>query len=186
MTYDLMNRRDNVTKHHSGVKNSLEAIDAYVGRGLSSEKANLGLGFYVKWFKTAPGVSCAQNPIGCKAALMEDPETGGDLGRAGAFSWHDTVPSELASSFKQALSNGVYDETEGGHYFWDESEEIWWSWDTPEAITKKFPRIIEKRRLGGLFAWGLGEDAEKWEHLRAATDGLRKLKDGQVRERDEL
>ena len=41
MTYDLMNRRDNVTKHHTGVQNSLEAINAYLERGVPAEKANL-------------------------------------------------------------------------------------------------------------------------------------------------
>ncbi len=39
----------------------------------------------------------------------------------------------------------------------------------PEAMSKKFPRIVKKRGLGGVFAWGLGEDGVKWEHLEALT-----------------
>lgn len=65
---------------------------------------------------------------------------------------------------------------EGGHYFWDEKENLFWSWDTPEAIVLKFPGIVEERGLGGVFAWGLGEDAPKWEHLKATTAGYQAWK----------
>lgn len=173
-----MNRRDNVTKHHTGIQNSLQAIDAYLDRGLPATKANLGFAFYIKWFRTAPGVDCSQKPVGCKTALMEDPTTGADLGQAGAFSWHDAVPSEISASFVRALEKGSYDAIEGGHYFWDAEERIWWSWDTPEAISRKFSAVVEKRGVGGVFAWGLGEDADGWQHLRAASTGVRNLMGG--------
>ena len=52
MTYDLLNRRDNITKHHSGVVNSLEAVDAYISAGCSPDRINFGLAFYVKYCKT--------------------------------------------------------------------------------------------------------------------------------------
>jgi GH18 family chitinase len=170
MTYDLMNRRDKVTKHHTGVQLSLEAVDAYLDRGVASERANLGLAFYVKWYRTAAGVSCQERPVGCKTELMEDPGTGTDLGQAGAFSWHDQVPEELSGSFTKALEHGTYDQDGGGHYFWDEAERLFWSWDSPNAIKKKLAcGAVEKRKLGGVFAWGLGEDAPKFDHLRAAN-----------------
>lgn len=167
MTYDLMNRRDNVTKHHTGVQLSLRAVDAYVGKGLSPEKVNLGFAFYVKWFKTDPDGDCGKNPVGCRTALIEDPQTGEDLGKAGAFSWHDNVPPELAGSFRKAQMHGEYDANQGGYYYWDSVEDLWWSWDTPDALARKFPSILDPRYLGGVFAWGLGEDAPEWRHLRA-------------------
>ena len=34
-------------------------------------------------------------------------------------------------------------------------------------IAKKFPAIMEEKGLGGVFAWGLGEDADGFTHLRA-------------------
>jgi GH18 family chitinase len=173
MTYDLMNRRDNVTKHHTGITLSMEAVDTYLQNGVPPEKANLGFAFYVKWFKTSPHGGCHQNPIGCKTVLMEDPMTGADLGKAGAFAWSDEVPSELSASFKKALKGGKYDSEGGGHYFWDAEENIWWSWDTPDAIAKKFPGVVEKVGLGGVFAWGLGEDAGSWSHLKALNAGVR-------------
>jgi GH18 family chitinase len=174
MTYDLMNRRDNITKHHTGVKLSLDAIDAYLENGVSPEKANLGFAFYVKWFKTDPDGECSQKPVGCKTVLMEDPETGADLGQAGGFSWHDSVPAEVDHSFKNALSHGVYDVENGGYYYWDAKENIWWTWDTPGAILKKFPLIIEEKKLGGVFPWGLGEDAWDWTHLKTLNEGVKK------------
>lgn len=171
MTYDMMNRRDNITKHHTGVELSLDGVEAYLENGVLSEKANLGFAFYVKWFKTDPNGDCSEsNAVGCKTMLMEDPVTGGDLSQAGAFAWSDNVPSELENSFRQALANSKYDEVQGGQYYWDSEENIWWSWDTPAGITKKFPLIVQKKGLGGVFAWGLGEDDTNWTVSTANFD----------------
>ncbi|OKL61195.1 hypothetical protein UA08_03153 [Talaromyces atroroseus] len=176
MTYDLMNRRDNVTQHHTGVQMALDGLHAYLSNGLTPHKANLGFAFYVKWFKTnmEDTRQCSsQNGIGCKTALLEDPRTGVDLSQSGSFSWHDQVPSDVADSFKRALLRGVYDEKGGGHYFWDEAEKIFWTWDNPDAIHRKFPRMVDEYSIGGVFAWGLGEDAPNFKHLQALTASLR-------------
>lgn len=193
MTYDLMNRRDNVTKHHTGLALSQEAIDTYIERGVPPEKANLGLAFYVKWFKTAPDADCHINPIGCRTELMEEPSSGADLGKAGAFSWHDKVPLELAKSFDRAMEKGEYDDVGGGHFHWDEEEKLFWSWDTPEAIKYKLHAtmgMLERPTLGGVFAWGLGEDAPRFEHLRAANEVMSEVGSGDLphvyEERSEL
>ncbi|KAI1137332.1 glycoside hydrolase family 18 protein [Hypoxylon sp. FL0543] len=174
MTYDLMNRRDNVTKHHTGIQASLEAIHAYTAVGAASHKINLGFAFYVKYFHTerAP---CIKNPIGCPTGLMEDPQTGADLGRAGAFAWHDEVPQDVKESFDKAISQKRYDQVGGGHYYWDEDEAIFWTFDTPGDILKKFPLIVEKEKLGGVFAWGLGEDAPEFAHLKALHAGVKSV-----------
>ncbi|KAK4162312.1 glycoside hydrolase superfamily [Cladorrhinum sp. PSN259] len=183
MTYDMMNRRDAVTKHHTGVQLSLEAIDAYVAAGAAPQDLNLGFAFYTKYFRTVHD-ECARkaNPIGCPTLLLEDPETGADLGQAGGFSWHDSVPVEVAKSFTKALEQGQYDDKEGGYYYWDEDEDIWWTFDTADAIKRKFPLVVDKKRLGGVFAWGLGEDAPVYEHLKGLNEGLEES----VRGKDEL
>jgi len=106
---------------------------------------------------------------------MEDPEDGSDLGTSGAFSWNDTVPEAVSSSFDRALYNSLYDDPDGGDYFWDAKDNIWWTWDTADAIRLKIPRIVGKRNLGGVFAWGLGEDAPFFHHLEAVNDGLESL-----------
>ena len=175
MTYDLMNRRDNVTKHHTGIELSLTAINAYEERGVPAEKMNLGFAFYIKWFKTDPNGGCDVNPVGCRTALMEDPVTGADVGQAGAFSWHDHVPAEVSASFQRAMAHGEYDNDGRGHYYWDSEEYIWWSWDTPDAIAKKFPAILKNKNLGGAFAWGLGEDADDFTHFTTLTSEMKKF-----------
>ena len=184
MTYDLMNRRDNITKHHTGISLSLDAINAYEERGIPPEKMNLGFAFYIKWFKTDPHGGCDKDPIGCKTVLMEDPSTGADLGQAGAFSWHDPVPTEESASYERAITLGNYDSEGGGHYYWDPEENLWWSWDTPDVIAKKFPAIMEKKNLGGAFAWGLGEDANDFVHLKALTAGMKEF--GKVHQGEEM
>ncbi|KAI2638415.1 glycoside hydrolase family 18 protein [Xylaria nigripes] len=181
MTYDLMNRRDNVTKHHTGIELSLKAIDRYISNGAPTDKINLGFAFYIKYFRTE-GKSCARKPIGCPTSMMEDPETGEDLGKTGGFSWHDSVPREVETSFNKARSRGRYDEQGGGYWYWDEDDWLWWTFDTPEAIAKKFPQIVQEKKLGGIFAWGLGEDAPDFAHLKALNMGLDQL----TKTKDEL
>ncbi|KAI1074840.1 glycoside hydrolase family 18 protein [Whalleya microplaca] len=173
MTYDLMNRRDNVTKHHTGVQLSLEAIRAYAGNGAPRDKINLGFAFYTKYFRTGREPCFEkENQVGCPTGLMEDPKTGADLGRTGGFSWHDTVPEEVRASFEKAISQGRYDEVGGGYWYWDADEALWWTFDTPDAIAKKFPLVVQEENLGGVFAWGLGEDAPGWAHLKALNTGV--------------
>jgi len=184
MTYDLMNRRDDVTKHHSSIAASRNTINAYIADGVPPEKINYGLGFYVKWFKTdKEDCDNARTPIGCKTLLLEDPVTGGDLGRAGAFSWHDEVPGEMKSSFQRALSNRKYDEDEGATYYYDSEEAIWWTFDDPRSIKKKVEQLNRELKVRGTFAWGLGEDAPDFTRLESLIEAVK----SDVRiERDEL
>ncbi|KAL2268190.1 hypothetical protein VTJ83DRAFT_3036 [Remersonia thermophila] len=177
-TYDLMNRRDNVTKHHAGVKLSLKAVDSYISMGAPPDKINLGFAFYVRWFETDHD-TCRYGPLGCPTLLLEDLVTGTDLGNSGAFAWSDGVPETLGGSFTRAQSHsyGKYDKKGGGWYYWDGENElrcIWWTFDTPDAIKAKFPLIVGPRDLGGVFAWGIGEDAPHYEHFAALIQGLEK------------
>ncbi|KAH6609058.1 glycoside hydrolase family 18 protein [Trichoderma cornu-damae] len=173
MTYDMMNRRDSSVKHHSGVTDSWEAVKRYIDRGAPSHKLNLGLGYYAKWFMTEECDS--QHPLGCRTQLLEDPTNGADLGKTAAFSWHDEVPVELADSFARAQAQGRYDE-DGSYGHWDAEEKRWWSYDTPRTVEIKVPRLLGDLQLGGVFAWGLGEDAPQFMHLKATVDGIRGLR----------
>ncbi|CAK7233166.1 hypothetical protein SCUCBS95973_008502 [Sporothrix curviconia] len=183
MTYDLMNRRNTVTTHHSGVQNSLTAVDAYIAAGCDARRINFGLAFYVKYYKTEHD-DCVRrknqtgSALGCRTLLMEDPDTGADLGRAAAFSWHDNVPEEVQASFARAQTDGTYDKEGGGYYYWDEDADLWWSFDTAEAIaSEKIPRVLQARKLGGVFAWGLGEDGPKYEHFTSMCRAWKKVRD---------
>ncbi|KAK3182538.1 hypothetical protein K4F52_006178 [Lecanicillium sp. MT-2017a] len=177
MTYDLMNRRDTIVKHHSGVEDSKQSIQRYLDRGVPSGMVNLGLGYYIKWFMTE---DCDYSqPIDCPTQLLEDPVTGDDLGRTAAFSWHDEVPPDLADSFSRAISSPQYFE-DGSVGFWDASERRWWSYDTDRSIRQKIRDIVGPMSLGGVFAWGLGEDAPNFTLLTATVESLRDMTENGV------
>lgn len=198
MAYDLMNRRDAVTTHHSSVAGSRAALQAYVSRGASPERLNLGLGFYVKWFRADPedcaAASSSSSPVGCRTLPLEDPETGADLGNAGAFSWHDEVPEELRGSFERAEVGTSYDSDEGATYYYDREESIWWTFDEGRNgdIAKKVRKLRGEMNLAGVFAWGLGEDGTSFRRLSYLIDALEDEKAEQGlpgtvdHERDEL
>lgn len=175
MTYDLMNRRNNVTTHHASVAGSRVSIEAYLTRGFPAHKMNLGFAFYVRWFNTEPTAPLDSEPVRIKTPPMEDPATGEDLGQAGAIVWSH-VPAEMGQELSQALEKGTYDEQEGGHYYWDRLNNRWWTWETPESIRNKFDDVVTAFGLGGVFAWALGEDAPLFKHLEAVSRAVRKVK----------
>lgn len=86
MTYDLMDRRNNATTHHTGIANSLEAVNNFIDLGLDPQKMNLGFAYYAKWFTTSPYGDCESNPIGCPTALLENPD-GTDTGNSGTMTF---------------------------------------------------------------------------------------------------
>ncbi|KAF5619828.1 extracellular chitinase [Fusarium tjaetaba] len=181
MAYDLMNRRDTVTKHHSGVSDSRNSIQRYIDRGASPSQLNLGFGYYVKWFMTQ---ECSQGELlGCPTQLLEDPETGADMGKTGGFSWHDDIPQDVFTSFKRARTAGKYDE-DGSYFYWDEKEWRWWTFDTKKSIQTKFSHVVPELGVGGVFAWGIGEDAPSFEHFKVTAEEVRKIRKGRAVEHD--
>ncbi|KAH7091443.1 glycoside hydrolase superfamily [Paraphoma chrysanthemicola] len=229
MSYDLMNRRDNVTKHHSSVAGSAETIENYLAIGAPPEKINLGFAYYAKYFTTAG--DCTARPLDCPIVLAEDPITGKDLLTSGAWtfetfhmqpvstsaltvSWDGTcgpekgtkcstgccsqygncgtspehcsgacqhafgtgcTDADVAGSWQNALKNGVTDEEAGGQYYLDAENGLFWTWDTPDLIERKFEEIVTKYGLGGVMAWSLGEDSADWSHIKAMNAGLKRL-----------
>ncbi|PMB65707.1 Chitinase 1 [Beauveria bassiana] len=183
MTYDLINRRDAVVRHHSGISDSRASVQRYLDRGVPRHMVNLGLGYYVKWVMTK---DCRTDDVlGCPTQLLENPETGDDLGKIGAFSWHDTVPDELSESFSKALDYGQYFE-DGSYGYWDQHEHCWWTFDTPAVIERKMDELVGSMGLGGVFAWGLGEDAPAFSRLAATVQGIRALHNSHEEGKDEL
>jgi hypothetical protein len=49
MSYDLMNRRDHITKHHTSVAGSIRTIKNYLAIGAPPEKINRMSPFLVTW-----------------------------------------------------------------------------------------------------------------------------------------
>lgn len=169
MTYDLMNRRDNVTNHHSSVEGSKATTETYIQRGMTPGKMNLGFAFYAKFFETA---SECDSPTGCPAVLMEGPD-GADLGKQGATTFE--VEHFNTAEFVNVIKNGKADTAKGGQWYWDPSTKKYWTWDTPQYITQKFAEIVKAKKLGGAMAWSLAQDSHDWSHFKAMRDGIESL-----------
>ncbi|CCU79984.1 unnamed protein product [Blumeria hordei] len=222
MTYDLMNRRDNVTKHHTDVKASLEVVDYYINTlSLDPAKINLGFAMYAKWFTLDPSKPC-ENGLNCTTVMSED-ANGLDTGKSGATTFEasnyakplgnmtasvngacgpktstfcatgmccssagfcgntdeycnnclgsaygsgcNEIP--ISAHFQMAVRDGLKDEQAGGAYYYDQANHLFWTFDTPELIARKFTEIVDARKLGGVMAWSLGEDSHDFSHVLA-------------------
>lgn len=174
MSYDLMNRRDNVTKHHTSIQGSLDTVNNYINLGMNATKGNLGIAFYAKYFTTDPSSDCSTQPIGCATVELED-ANGQDTGKSGAVTFEtnpEVSSASITSSWSKAKSNGITDEEAGGQYYWDSDAQLFWTWDTPDLISQKFTDIIAETGLGGVMAWSLGEDSSDWSELKAINAGV--------------
>ncbi|OJD19524.1 hypothetical protein AJ78_00495 [Emergomyces pasteurianus Ep9510] len=93
MSYDLVNRRDNATAHHTSVKGCLETIQNYLGIKLPPEKINLGFAFYAKFFALDPKTNCPfDRPVGCPLVRAEL-ENGTDAGTSGIVAFESAQVS---------------------------------------------------------------------------------------------
>jgi hypothetical protein len=234
MSYDLMNRRDNLTKHHSSVAGSEDTIKSYLAIGAPPSKINLGFAYYAKYFTTQG--DCGTSALGCPIVPAEDPVTGTDLLTSGAWTFEKThmqpvsssaltvsydgtcgpekgtrcssgccsqygncgtspehcsgacqhafgtgcTDSDVAGSWQLASKHGLTDETAGGQYYFDAENRLFWTWDTPELISRKFDDIVRKYKLGGVMAWSLGEDSYDWSHIRRMASEIAKNDYSQV------
>lgn len=103
MSYDLINRRDNVTDHHTGVQGSLDTINEYLAIGADPEKLNLGFAYYAKWFTTAPNSDCGENPLGCELAKLEN-DDGTDNGKSGALTFEASTVAAAPKDLKESTN----------------------------------------------------------------------------------
>lgn len=171
MSYDLMNRRNNATSHHTGIQDSIRSIDLYIERGMDASKLILGFAFYAKYFTTQPGVKC-EGPTGCPTAVLEGAD-GSDTGLSGAVTFE--AANYVEGDFLNAITNGQVDAEGGGAWYWDAAKEVFWTWDTPELIARKFDEIVTPKGLGGVMAWSLAQDSHDWSRFKALKAGVQGL-----------
>ncbi len=170
MTYDLMNRRDNATNHHTSVAGSLATVETYLARGLPAAQMNLGFAFYAKWFTTREGATC-DAPTGCPTAVLEDPN-GADTGLSGAVTF-EAENFAAGGAFLAAMTSGRADPDQGGQWYWDAAAKVYWTWDTPEFIARKVADVVKAKGLGGVMGWSLAQDSHDWSHLLALQSALK-------------
>lgn len=93
--------------------------------------------------------------------------------QAGCLSdYGDCKGISIVDSWRRAQKDGETDEKAGGQYYFDEEVTIFWTWDTPDLITRKFKDIVDAEKVGGVMAWSLGEDTLNWAHLKAMQEGV--------------
>lgn len=103
MSYDMINRRNNETKHHSSVADSHDCIKRYKGIGLPAEKLNLGVAYYAKWFMTKPEAGCEEHPLGCEMQKLETSE-GKDTGKSGVLTFEKgTMATPNKDELKESM-----------------------------------------------------------------------------------
>ena len=94
--------------------------------------------------------------------------------QAGCLSDYGTCKGiSITDSWRKAQKDGKTDEKGGGQYYFDSENNLFWTWDTPEMIARKFKEIVAEKKLGGVMAWSLGEDTYKFEHLEAMQKGIK-------------
>ena len=76
--------------------------------------------------------------------------------QAGCLSDYGTCKGiSITDSWRKAQKDGKTDEKGGGQYYFDSENNLFWTWDTPEMIARKFKEIVAEKKLGGVMAWGL-------------------------------
>jgi hypothetical protein len=105
--------------------------------------------------------NCGTSPAHCSGACQHAFGTG-------------CTDADVAGSWQSAAAHGVTDDKAGGQYYYDAQNRLFWTWDTPELMQRKFKDIVRRYKLGGVMAWSLGEDSIDWIHIRTMTDELKK------------
>ncbi|PGG95822.1 hypothetical protein AJ79_09859 [Helicocarpus griseus UAMH5409] len=79
---------------------------------------------------------------------------------------------DMDALFRKALANGRTDDQQGGRYYVDEENKLFWTWDSTDMMERKFKEIVREKKLGGIMAWSLGQDSYDWSHLAAMQRGM--------------
>lgn len=72
------------------------------------------------------------------------------------------------------MKNGITDEVAGAQYYYERKESIFWTWDTAKLMDRKFTDIVESRKLGGVFAWSIGQDSYDYSRILALQKNMKK------------
>lgn len=118
MTYDLMDRRDGITKHHTDVETSLKIVDHYIDNlKLEPHKINLGFAMFAKWFKVDPMEKC-ETGLGCITLLLET-QDGIDTQSSGSITFETAnlapPPSNITETTDGTCGPEIFKTCKKGH-----------------------------------------------------------------------
>ncbi|KAF2438998.1 carbohydrate-binding module family 18 protein [Karstenula rhodostoma CBS 690.94] len=104
MAYDLMNRRDTKTAHHTSVEGATEVVENYIAIGAPPSKMNLGFAFYAKFFQTAS--SGSGSALGIPIVPAED-AAGKDTLTSGAWTFEPAHMNPVNTSSLVVSQDGT-------------------------------------------------------------------------------
>lgn len=81
-----------------------------------------------------------------------------------------------STPFQKAMANGITDQSAGCQYYYDQAMSLFWTWDTPDLIARKFDEIVISYNLGGVIAWSIGQDSYNYSHILALKEGVKKMR----------
>lgn len=163
-----------------------DGSDAGTSGAITFEQANLHPPAALTNLTDTPDGSCgAGTSFGCSGPKAEGNccSTAGFCGATPAHcglgcqgNFGKCPGADITTLFNKALENGKVDEKEGGMWYWDSEARVFWTWDTPELINRKFTDVLQPLGLGGVMAWSMGEDSADWSHVKAVSDVAKKAR----------
>ncbi|EXL99228.1 chitinase [Fusarium odoratissimum NRRL 54006] len=127
---------------------------------------------------TTPDATCGAGTFfkcatgGCCAASGWCGDTAAHCGTGCQSAYGHCDGIDLSASFHEALDKGKTDKANGGQWYWDAPNRIFWSWDTPELIAEKISLLAKTRGVKSVMAWALALDSHDWSHLKAMQQGF--------------
>ncbi|RSH81480.1 hypothetical protein EHS25_006837 [Saitozyma podzolica] len=150
MSYDHLNRRDNVTDFQAAM--------------------------YTKYFQLAPGACTESDPIGCPMTIALENSVGGDTGNSGSLPFNsalNTNATEQAIWDTVSAVSGTDNSTALGSVYYDSTSAQFWTWVSPSDIQQTC--LKWKGQVGGMMMWSLNQDtngASGGPHIQAIADCL--------------
>jgi chitinase len=176
MSYDHLNRRDNVTDFQAGGDVVADNLATFESRGIALSKINVGFPMYTKYFQLAPGACTESNPIGCPMTVVLENSVGGDTGNSGSLTFNsalNTNASEQAIWNTVSVASGTDNSTALGSVYYDSTSAQFWTWVSPSDIQQTC--LKWKGQVGGMMMWSLNQDTNGGSggpHIQAIADCL--------------
>jgi hypothetical protein len=163
-----MNRRDNVTKHHSGGGAMLTTINHYKSRGMTPSMMTVGFPMYAKYFEAGKGAPCTvDNPVGCEfPEFTFENKMGKDTGKSGVYIMNEqfmtplylgnafaAVEQKVKTSWATAQTNAKHDAEGMATSAWDADNGIYWTWLTDKDVEASCEAVMKE--VGGVMVWSV-------------------------------
>ena len=160
MTYDYNSSAWGPTSagHHTNLKKTSytpfsveESVEAYLSRGVPSEKIYIGVAFYSRGFANTDGIGKPSN------------------GAVPDMSWEKGVVDY--KDLPKPGAKELWDDAAKASYSYDASKKILNSYDTPASVVEKC-NYVKSKNLGGVIVWEMSGDVRDVNNSRSLIKAL--------------